>query len=400
MTSRIPFAVLSADEDTRAAVARALGATGAVRIAADAASPAGVAAALRGPARTGLYVDLAGDAEALLAFVESLPEPRPPLLVGGPPEPALILRAMRAGALAYFPENELDAELERVAARLQGEHASEAPARRGRTVAVLGAKGGVGTTTVACEVAASLARAGARVAALDAKTSFGDLALRLDATPAYTLADVAARGDDLDAAFLASVACRTESGVHVVAAPNDPEEAEAIEPRHVEHGLELLLTEFDFVVVDLPRVTDELSLQLLDRADQVLLVATADVVCLARARQHARLLEQLGHAAKVRLVLNRSAKPGLLSDDDRFGALGLEPAAFLPEDAAALAASVDAGRPVSMGKGGKLGAAVAALASAVRDACGAAASTEEAPASAAGRLHHMIRSLRCRFATA
>ena len=67
MSSKIPFAVLSAEEATRASVARALAATGAIRIAADAASPEALATSLRGPARTGLYADVAGDADAVPA---------------------------------------------------------------------------------------------------------------------------------------------------------------------------------------------------------------------------------------------------------------------------------------------------------------------------------------------
>lgn len=348
MTFKLSFAVLSLEPATRSAIAEGLSATGAIRVIAEGSKPEEVEAALRGAARVGLYLDLADNADKALGWIEALAEPKPVVLAGGPADSALILRAMRLGVVAYFPDHRFDEELVRVAQRLQQEAAAEMPAKAGRALAVLGAKGGVGCTTLACELATSLAQRGARVALLDGKPYFGDAALHLDMASEYSLADVAARADDLDGAFLATVAQRHDaSGVHVVAAPANPEDADGISAAHVQRSLELLRTEFDFVVVDLPRITDETALQCLDKADLVVLVTTADVQSLVRAKQHLALLEQLGCAAeKVRVVANRARRAGLLADGDPVQAVGIEPVCYVPEDVAALEESVATGRPL------------------------------------------------------
>jgi pilus assembly protein CpaE len=391
MADKLSFAVLSHDQAVRAEIARGLGATGAIRVVADGAKPEEIENALHGAARVGLYVDLTGGPEKALGWIEALAEPKPSVLAGGPSDPELILRAMRAGVIAYFPEHRFDdGELARVAQRLQEQAAAEAPPKAGHTVAVIGAKGGVGCTSIACELAASLAKRGASVALLDGKAYFGDAAFRFDLSPAHTLAEVAARADDLDGAFLATVALRHDaSGVHVVAAPASPEEADGIEAGHVQRSLELLRTEFEWVVVDLPRVTEEAALLCLDRSDAVVLVTTSDVTSLVRAKQHLALLEQLGHGGeKVRVVANRSSAPGLLAEGDPARAVGIAPAVYVPEDAAAMEGVLVSGTPACVAAPrGKVAGAIARLAEEIRGRHAAESETEsqdEAPAARKG----------------
>jgi pilus assembly protein CpaE len=401
MRDKISFAVLSPQESSRATIAQGLAGTGAIRVVADGARPEELEHALQSAAQIGIYVDLTGDPEKALSWIEALTEPKPPVLAGGPPEPSLILRAMRAGALAYFPEHQFDEELERVASRLQEKVAAETPPKAGNVLAVLGVKGGVGCTTVAAEFAASLARQSGRVALVDAKAYFGDVALRFDVTPAYTLADVAARADDLDGSFLATVAHRHDfSNVHIVAAPASPEDADGIEGSHIERSVELLRTEFDWVVIDLPRITDEAALQVLDKADVVVLVTTDDVPALVRARQHVSLLEQLGHGEdKRRVVANRTKRPGLVSDGDPLQAVGLQPVAYIPEDRDAMEGALASGRPASLTSKNGVASAFARLAEEAYAWCGVEdEEKQEEPASLKYRLGGTVRSLRCRLA--
>jgi pilus assembly protein CpaE len=403
MNDKISFAVLSPRESVRAEIAQGLTGTGAIRVVADGTHPEELEHALQSAARIGIYVDLTEEPEKVLGWIEALTEPKPPVLAGGPSDPSLILRAMRAGALAYFPEHQFDEELGRIASRLQEAAAAETPPKAGNVLAVLGVKGGVGCTTVASELAASLGSGGGRVALVDAKAYFGDVALRFDVTPAYTLADVAARADDLDASFLATVAHRHDvSNVHIVAAPASPEDADGIEGSHVERSVELLRTEFDWVVVDLPRITDEAALQVLDKADAVVLVTTSDVPSLVRARQHISLLDQLGHdEEKRRVVANRASPPNLITDDDSLSAVGLQPVAYIPDDPEAMEDALAGGRPASLpGKKNRVAPVFAQLVEDAHAWCGVEREEEqeEEPASLKHRFQGTVRSLRCRLA--
>jgi len=408
MKDKISFAVLSPNEANRAAIAQGLAATGLIRVVADAARPEELETTLQHGGRVGVYVDVSGDADKALGWIEALAEPKPAVLAGGPADSQVILRAMRAGALGYFPGHEFCEELGRIAARLQEQVTAESPSKQGHVIGVLGVKGGVGTTTVACELAASLAAEGGKVALLDGKAYFGDVALHLDLSPTYTLAEVAAQAADLDGTFLATVAQLHEpSGVHVVAAPSCPEEADGVDAALIERSIDLLRGEFDWVVVDLPRITDEAALQALDKTDQVVVVTTPDVPSLVRARQHLSLLDQLGHGEdKRKVVANCATRPGLLSDEDPVKAVGLQAVAYVPHDDETMKSSLATGKQATVTGGPKCKVApvFGDLARQAYDWCGVerAVNQEEEtqPEDLKGRVQNLVKELRCRLATA
>src|SRR5258705_4125516 len=108
-----------------------------------------------------VVADLGEDAEGVLDVLDKLPTPRPRLIVIGPKEHSgTILRAMRMGVRDYFDsapsEDDLRSAILRIAAELSPRGAAERPrSHPARVVAVMGAKGGVGATVVACQLSAS-----------------------------------------------------------------------------------------------------------------------------------------------------------------------------------------------------------------------------------------------------
>jgi pilus assembly protein CpaE len=171
----------------------------------------------------------------------------------------------------------------------------------------MGAKGGVGTTFVACQLAAGLAHRGSRVAIADMNLRLGDVALYFDLRPQYTVATLAGASGRADAAFLETVlATHQGSGVQVLAGPERPEEADAISLAHTDQALALLREHADWVVADVSPHFDDRSVHVLDRASQILIVTTSDVPALNHTRLQLGLLKRLGHAAhKIRVVVNR-----------------------------------------------------------------------------------------------
>lgn len=210
----------------------------------------------------------------------------------------------------------------------------------------MGAKGGVGATVVACQLGASLQRAGERVVIVDLNYPLGDVALHFDIKPSYTLADIAQIADRLDASLLHGLLQGHRSGIRLLASPSRVEEAELIQERHVHAALEILRREFDWVIVDVARSWNEASVGALDLASQILLVTLQDVPTLTHARAQHDLLLRLGHAPqKIRTIINRHSSRDAVSDSDVAEFLGVRPHAVLPNDYATTATCVNEGRP-------------------------------------------------------
>jgi len=347
-----------------------------------------------------LFADLMPDPDAMLAAIAALPAPRPALFVAGPHEDApLILRALEHGAKHFFAREPATADLHEALARLAASATgSDAPRREAPVIAVMGAKGGVGTSFVACQLAVSLQARGTRTAIVDLNLPLGDVALYLDLEPEYTLAHVARDADKLDAAHLQRVLARHPSGVHVLASPARLDEAMTVKADHVERALHLLREDFDCVVVDVAREWKETSIRALDLATQVLLVTLPDVATLSQAREHLGLLRKLGRKEDdLFLVTNRSTPSGQLGDRDYVSFLGRGPDVRIPNDFRTTLVSVNEGRTLAeVAPRGSLQVAYDALAQQLTQSCGRAAEPEPtpppAPAAPAPRALRVVRA--------
>jgi pilus assembly protein CpaE len=295
-----------------------------------------------------VLVDLGREPHGVLNLIEQIPVPRPILLVYGPDDKDVLLRAMRLGAREYISpgqeaKDDLLVALERIL-RERGPEAGKGP--RAPLVAVMGAKGGVGTTFVACQLAAGLAHRGSKVAVVDGHLRLGDVALYFDLRPRYTMTSLATAAD-LDAAYLQTVLASHRCGVQVLAAPERPEEADVISSSHLEHALAILRAENDWVVVDTPREFDERSVHLLDQASSILVVTTCDVPALNHTRLQLDLLQRLGHSPhRVHVVVNRMDKNAPVQGKEIADFLDRKWDARLPNDYPSASGCVNEGRPL------------------------------------------------------
>jgi pilus assembly protein CpaE len=342
----------------------------------------------------GLLVDLAPDPAAVLTQLERLPLPRPVLLLAGPDESALIRRAMQIGAREYLTpgadsKDELLAAVERL---LRERHAPKTSSELAPLVAVMGSKGGVGTTFVACQLAAGLAHRGARVSIVDLNLRLGDVALYFDVRPQYTMASLAEAGSGLDGSFLQTVLTSHRTGVQVLAAPERPEEADAVSVDHTDRALGILRTECDWVVVDTPRDFDDRSVHVLDRASQIVVVTTCDVPALNHTRLQLSLLKRLGLSPhKIRVVVNRMDRNAPVQAREIAQFLERRYDLLVPNDYRNASTCVNEGRPLwEVAPKSPLCAALDNLTDASRKWCGAA---PEEPAPQRG-LRALIRRRR------
>jgi pilus assembly protein CpaE len=221
------------------------------------------------------------------------------------------VRGMKAGADDYlvkpFHPAELMARIKSLLARFAPREMAGRPPL-GRVLVFYGAKGGVGTTTIAINTAIGLHRELRRsVCLVDADLQFGDHRVFLDlALDRKSIVD-AVQSPSIDVDLMRNVMVRHDSGVDLLLAPPSPETAELVTTGHVSHILDTLRGMYDYVIIDVDRRLDDLNLAVFDVAETLFVVMTADLSCLKNVRL---VLETLGHIGytndKVQLILNRS----------------------------------------------------------------------------------------------
>jgi pilus assembly protein CpaE len=219
--------------------------------------------------------------------------------------------------------------------------------QRGRLITVMSPKGGVGKTTVATNLAVSLgATARGRVAIVDLDLQFGDVASALGLTPQSTIADAARTNGDLDSTALKVFLEPHAGGVYLLASPVFPGEADDVSAVSVGQMLDILVREFEYVVVDTASGLDEHCLTAADRSDDLVLVCATDVPSVRGLRKALDAMEVLGMNHQRRhLVLNRAdARVGLAARDVET-TLGLRFDAAIPSSRS-ITVSVNQGSPV------------------------------------------------------
>jgi pilus assembly protein CpaE len=331
------------------------------------------------PAALVALVSESGD--SVFPALSALGEGRPPLLVCGPSDDAaLVLRAMRLGAVEFVGSEEGFSAVESALRGLLDAGPASARPSGGQLIGVLGAKGGVGTTSVAAQLAVSIQALAGRTALFDLAQAPGDVSLQLDLTTACGLARAAQETETLDATFLRSMLTRHASGVEVLVATERSEDAERLAGPTVERALGLLGAEFDWVVVDLGRGWSDGSVRALDALSQLLLVTQAEVPCLVNAQRQLDLLAGLGvPPEQIHLVENRQGRDDAIPERDLRRFLGRAVAAKIPEDAAVVRCANE-GKTLAEGAPyGEAQRAVVGLARQVLAWCGR---TEQSPARA------------------
>ena len=225
------------------------------------------------------------------------------------------VRGLRAGADDYlvkpFHPAELLARIRSLLARFAPRVADTAShAAAGRVLAFYGAKGGVGTTTLAINAAIALQRdQGRRVALVDGNLQFGDHRVFLDlGLDRKSIVDVVV-APTIDQDLLKSVLIHHDTGIDLLLAPPSPEMAELVnaDQHHMTQIIELLRQRYDYVIVDIDKRLDETNLDVISASDVVFVVMTADLSCLKNVRLVLETMSQLGMGSgRVQLVLNRS----------------------------------------------------------------------------------------------
>ena len=238
----------------------------------------------------------------------------PVILLGGGTDVDAKVAALRSGADDYLAKpvhpQELSARVRGLLARFHRAQPTQRRAASGRVVAFYGAKGGVGTTTLAINTAIAAHRDLKRsVALVDANLQFGDHRVFLDLGPDSRSIVDTVNGGGVELDLLRQSMVRHESGVELLLAPSVPEQAELIsaQQHHMLRVVEMLRSVYELVIVDMDKRFDDHLLDVIGIADRLVVVLTADLSCVKNVRLVLETMAQLQvPQERLMLVLNRA----------------------------------------------------------------------------------------------
>ena len=289
-------------------------------------------------------------------------------------EPDYMSKAMMAGARGFIPKPPSSDELIKTI-RTLGERAKKeedkaakgavyAPieiggVRRntgrlaGKILSVYSAKGGVGCTLLATNLAVGLHTAETPTVIVDTNLQFGDVSVFLNLQVKNSMADLAARADELDREYLEEVLVPHSTGLRMLAAPPRPEMADEVKAEDVRKVLQYLKAHYAYVVVDTHSTMDDTTLAVLESSDLLIVVATPEIPAIKDARYLFDLLGPL-EIPKDRVFFVMNKMP------DRKGAGGVTSEAVaenlkrpvdgeIPADEKAATLSINRGMPLILG---------------------------------------------------
>ena len=263
----------------------------------------------------------------------------------------ILMRLMRQGVREFFPQPINHEEVRMALWRFKERRESRLGPRgskQGRIINVFGAKGGVGTTTAAVNLAAACLthKEGATVALMDMNLPFGEAQLFLDITPKYHWGEILGNISRLDATYLMSVMSRHASGLYLLAPPSRLDDLQMATPENISRLLELMRQVFDTVVIDLGMYLDEITLKVMDISDAIVLVSVQNLPCLANVRRFLDNIRQAqaGLEEKLRIVVNRHLGESELTVEDMENALGLPVYWRIPNDYGTTLSAINQGK--------------------------------------------------------
>ncbi len=258
--------------------------------------------------------------------------------------PEFLLRAMRAGVREVLGSPPTAASLLMAVERVDRRRLGLAARPPGRVLGFVPCKGGSGATFIAANLAYQLA-AEKTVLLIDLNLQFGDALGMLSEQPAaISLADVAREIDRLDAAFLGACTTRINERLSVLAAAEEVSDGLEVRAEHLEAIVRLARRHYDFVLLDLERHLDPLSLRAMDLADQLFVVMQAGLPWVRNARRLQKLLAGLSYPAdKVHWLVNRAERSDDIGLDDIAQALGVEQVRSVANDWREVSGSISRG---------------------------------------------------------
>ncbi len=250
-----------------------------------------------------------------------------------------------------FEPQELRARIKVLLRRVSEQEPVQTNVVSGKVIAVFSLRGGVGVSMLASNLAASLSQIwGTPTALVDLAFVNGQSALLLDLPLRNTWADLGrSPANEMDLDLVNSVLLRHDAGVHVLASPRRPQDAEGITAEHIQRAIELLRSYYHYIVLDLPHDFLETTLAGLDTADQILLMLSPETASVRCAANALGTFEELKYPSDhTTLVLNWPFKGKGLPRAGIEAALKKEIGVVIPYAGEVVVASIMYGKPSAL----------------------------------------------------
>jgi pilus assembly protein CpaE len=223
----------------------------------------------------------------------------------------------------------------------------------GKIISVYSPKGGVGTTTVAANLAVTLHSPETPAIIVDANLQFGDVVVFLNERGRTSIIDLTPHADTLDNELVEDVVLHHESsGIDIVSAPPHPGDAESVSGAQLVKVLQYLARLYSYVIVDTDSGLSDVTLDTLDVADLIVMVTSQDIPAIINTRMMLNLVSELGiPKQKILLTMNRFDKQINITAGKVGENLGQKIAAVLIEDREVVVPAVNRGIPFMLGEG-------------------------------------------------
>jgi len=270
-------------------------------------------------------------------------------------EPDLLIQALRTGAKEFFSQPIKKEEVREALLKFKERKESIKPRkdkkRSGKIIDVIGSKGGIGTTTIAVNLATDLKKSqgSPSVALIDMNLIFGEIPIFLNVDSAFNWGEVARNVSRLDATYLMSILSKHSSGVYVLPSPTGLDGVNVATPEIIEKILLEMQEVFDFIIVDGGQSLDDVSLKILEMSDNVLLVAILSLPCLTNVKRLLWTFRKLGHPPEenTKIVMSRYHKKSVISLKEAEESLNKKIFWVVPNDYLTTMTAINRGKTLS-----------------------------------------------------
>lgn len=267
---------------------------------------------------------------------------------------AVLRQAIRIGAREFFSTPVEDQEIKLALEGFKGRKEKEAHRetfKDGKIINIMGSKGGVGTTTIAVNLAVSLVekKSVQSVALIDMNLLFGDIPLFLEIEPKYNWSEITKNISRLDDTFLKNILSVDSSGVCVLPSPSYSSNQNMATPAIMERLLIVMRRMFDFIIIDSGQSLGDISFKILEMSDTVLLISALSLPCLSNTNKLLKIFSDFGFPKKenIKIIINRYLKKSEISLKD--AEISLEKKIFwtIPNDYQTTVTAINRGKALA-----------------------------------------------------